>query len=78
MFEYNVKQQEDTDSSEIVYTYCIPKKVSENNSQTYNLYQESGEDDNSWMSTTITNGLLVYFSKTNDVKEWVVNDLGAV
>ena len=75
---YYVKQQEDGDSSEIVYTYCIPKKVSENNSQTYNLYQESGNDDNSWMSTIVTNGLLVYFSKTNDVKEWVVHDLAGI
>jgi hypothetical protein len=70
-----VKQQEESDTSEIVYIYCIPKKVSEN-SQTYNLYQESGEEDNSWMSKIVTNGLIVYFSKTNDVKEWVVNDLG--
>ena len=75
---YYVKQEEDGDSSEIVYTYCIPKNVSENNSQTYNLYQDSGQDDNSWMSNIVTNGLLVYFSKTNDVKEWVVNDLGVV
>ena len=75
---YYVKQQEESDSNEILYIYCIPKKVSENNSQTYNLYQESGEDDNSWMSKIVTNGLIVYFSKTNDVKEWVVNDLGGV
>ena len=73
---YYVKQEEDGDDVEIVYTYCIPKKVSENNSQTYNLYQESGEEDNSWMSKIVTNGLIVYFSKTNDVKEWVINDLG--
>jgi hypothetical protein len=75
---YYVKQQDDADPSEILYIYCIPKKVSENDSQTYNLYQESGEDDNSWMSKIVTNGLIVYFSKTNDVKEWVVNDLGGV
>ena len=75
---YYVKQQENGDDEEIIYTYCIPKKVSENNSQTYNLYQEPGEDDNSWMSKIVTNGLIVYFSKTNDVKEWVVNDLGGV
>jgi hypothetical protein len=30
------------------------------------------------MSKIVTNGLIVYFSKTNDVKEWVVNDLGGV
>lgn len=73
---YYVKQEEDGDSNEIIYSYFIPKKVSENNSQTYNLYQQSGNDDNSLMSKTVTNGLIVYFSKTNDVKEWVVNDLG--
>jgi len=75
---YYVKQEENGDDEEIIYTYCIPKNVSENNSQTYNLYQESGEDDNSWMSNIVTNGLIVYFSKTNDVKEWVVNDLAGV
>jgi hypothetical protein len=30
------------------------------------------------MSKIVTNGLIVYFSKTNDVKEWVVNDLAGV
>ena len=72
---YYVKQEENGDSDEIIYSYFIPKKVSENNAQTYNLYQEPGDDDNSLMSTVVTNGLIVYFSKTNDVKEWVVNDL---
>lgn len=73
---YYVKQAELGDSNEIVYTYFIPKKIIENNSQTYNLYQNSGDDDNSLISKEVTNGLIVYFSKTNDVKEWVVNDLG--
>lgn len=73
---YYVKQEEEGSSEEIIYSYFIPKKVSENNSQTYNLYQQSGDDDNSLMSKVVTNGLIVYFSKTNDVKEWVVNDLG--
>lgn len=73
---YYVKQEQNNSLYEIIYTYCIPKKVSENNNQTYNLYQGSVSDDNSWMSKVVTNGLIVYFSKTNDVKEWVVNDLG--
>ena len=72
---YYVKQQEDDDTNEIIYSYFVPKKVSENNNQTYNLYQESGNDDNSLMSKEVTNGLIVYFSQTNDVKEWIVNDL---
>jgi hypothetical protein len=73
---YYVKQEEDGDPDEVIYSYFIPKRVSENNNQTYNLYHESGgEDNNSLMSKAVTTGLIVYFSKTNDVKEWVVNDL---
>ena len=72
---FYVKQQEDDDEEEIFYSYFIPRKVSQNGTRTYNLYQENGNDENSLMSKTVTNGLIVYFSKTNDVKEWVVNDL---
>lgn len=72
---YYVKQEEEDQPNEIIYSYCIPKKVSENNSQTYNLY-ESDDGKNSLMSKVVTNGLIVYYSKINDVKEWVVNDLG--
>jgi len=72
---YYVKQAEENDEDEIVYSYFVPKKVSENNDKTYDLYQLSDEDNNSLMSKNVTNGLIVYFSKTNDVKEWIVNDL---
>lgn len=72
---YYVKQQENSDEEEIVYSYFVPKKVSENNNKTYELYQQDNNDDNSLMSKNVTTGLIVYFSKTNDVKEWVVNDL---
>jgi hypothetical protein len=72
---YYVKQEEEDDSREILYSYFIPKKVSENNNQTYQLYQEPGNDENSLMSKEVTGGITVYFSKTNDVKNWVVNDL---
>lgn len=70
---YYVKQQENGDDREILYSYFIPKKISQNNNQTYNLYQE--DDDNSLISKEVTNGLIVYFSKTNDVKEWIANDI---
>lgn len=73
-------KQEDTDGEpgEIIYSYFIPKKVSENNNQTYDLYPANplGNTNSFIVSKTVTNGLIVYFSKTNDVKEWVVNDLG--
>jgi len=73
---YYVKQQENDDDREILYSYFIPKKISQNSSQTYNLYQNEGDDNNSLISKSVTNGLIVYFSKTNDVKEWIVNDIG--
>jgi len=77
-----MKHQEVGDNIEILYSYFIPKNVSQNSSTTYvyNNDEEGGGGDpgenNSLISKEVTNGLLVYFSKTNDVKEWVVNDLG--
>jgi len=71
---YYMKHQEDGNNTEILYSYFIPKNVSQNSSTTY-VYNRVGSDD-SLISNEITNGLLVYFSKTNDVNEWVVNDLG--
>lgn len=64
---------EDGDENEQLYSYWIPKKVSENNEQTYNVYYDG--DDMSMMSKNVTTGLIVYFAKSNDVKEWVINDL---
>jgi hypothetical protein len=64
---------EDGDDDEQLWSYFIPKNISENNSKTYNAYYDS--DDMSMMSKAVTSGLIVYFAKTNDVKEWVVNDL---
>ena len=75
---YYAKQGQISKPIETLYTYFIPKKVSENNNQTYNLYPVNplGNTDSFIVSKLVTNGLIVYFSKTNDVKEWVVNDLG--
>lgn len=64
---------ESGDSNEILYSYFIPKNISENISKTYDAYYDS--DDMSIVSKEITSGLLVYFSKKNDVKNWVINDL---
>jgi len=65
------------------YVYFIPKLAIKNNSKTYDAYYTNNTynnnmsyDNNNTMSKVITNGLIVYISKTNDVKEWVVNDLG--
>ena len=59
---------------EQLYSYWIPKKIAENSAQTYNVYNDG--DDTSMLSNTVTNGLIVYFAKTYDVKDWVINDLG--
>jgi hypothetical protein len=56
------------------YSYWIPNNVSQNSSQTYEVYYQD-DDDMNIMSKSITNGIKVYFSKSNDVKAWVVNDL---
>ncbi len=68
------KHAEIDNSTEILYSYWIPKKPSQNNSITYDFYNDG--DENSMMSKEVTNGLLVYFAKKFDVKDWVINDLG--
>lgn len=71
---YYHKDQESGTPEETLYSYFVPKTVSENGAQTYYIAYNT-DDDMNIMSNEITNGLLVYFSKTNDVKEWVANDL---
>jgi hypothetical protein len=61
---------------EQLYSYWIPKKISENSTKTYNAYYEDVGGDMSMLSKDVTTGLIVYFAKTYDVKEWVINDIG--
>lgn len=70
---YYHDHQEDGDEVEQLYTYWIPKKPSENSAQTYDVYYDG--DNMSMLSKTVTSGLIVYFAKSNDVKDWVINDL---
>jgi hypothetical protein len=72
---YYVKEQEAGDQREILYSYFIPKNQNENNAIAYDLYHDSGDTNNSIMSKELTNGVLVYFAKTADVKNWVVTDV---
>jgi hypothetical protein len=71
---YYHHHQEDGNNNEQLYSYWIPTKISENSAQTYNVYYEG--DNMSMLSNVVTSGLIVYFAKTNDVKDWVINDLG--
>lgn len=67
--DYNVD-----DADKQLYSYWIPKKVSENSTKTYNTYYNG--DDMVMLSKDVTTGLIVYFAELNDVKDWVINDLG--
>ena len=60
--------------TEQLYSYWVPRVSTQNASQTYNVVYEN-YDDMSMMSKNVTKGLLVYFVKQNDAKEWVANDL---
>ncbi len=70
---YYICHAEEGDSTEILYSYWIPKKPTQNAAKTYDYYNV--EDDDSMMSKEVTDGLIVYFAKKNDVKDWVINDL---
>lgn len=72
---YYVKQEESGDNIEVIYSYFVPKNQMENNAIGYDLYQNPGNDENSLMTKELTQGVLVYYSKTADVKTWVVNDV---
>jgi hypothetical protein len=64
---------EEGDSREVLYSYFVPSVILENTSQTYNIYYDY--DEMHIRSAEVTKGLIVYFSKSNDVKDWVINDL---
>jgi len=73
---YYLKHAEQDDSNEILYSYFIPKNPSQNTERTY-IFNNDGEYNNI-MSKNVNNGLLVYFSKGNDVYNWVISDLNNV
>lgn len=70
---YHHHKQVDEDYEQL-YSYWIPKKVSENSTKTYNANYDG--ENMSILSKDTTTGLIVYFAKTYDVKEWVINDIG--
>jgi hypothetical protein len=71
---YYNKDYNTNDNVRQMYSYWIPKKVSENSAKTYDIYYDG--DEMSVMSKNVTTGLIVYFAKLNNVKDWVINDLG--
>lgn len=78
---YNRNLQTGT-STELFYTYVIPYETDKNKSIITYTKNNAGPGINSgnlevysFYSKNVTRGILIYFSKTNDVKNWVVNDL---
>lgn len=72
------------DTQEILYSYFVPKNASENASRPFDVYYNIESivdgvttygDDMGMVSKPLTSGLTVYYSKTNDVHEWVIEDL---
>lgn len=68
-----IRHAEDGDNREILYAYFVPKVLSENESRTYQFNNDS--DDMSLKTNDVTVGITIYFAKSDDVKEWVINDL---
>lgn len=61
-------------STERLFSYFIPYEVSANTSKTYTEFVWN-EDVLGLYSKAVKKGINVYFSKKNDVKDWVINDL---
>jgi len=67
---------EQGDDQEILYSYFVPYNDVDNAVKPYaSLYSPENTDDNSLITKSVTNGIKVYFSKENDVKDWVITDL---
>lgn len=71
---YYRKDAEEEDDVEILYTYFNPHNELDNTTKPYNVYYDS--DDYMHMVTTdITIGISIYFTKTLPVNEWIINDI---
>lgn len=70
---YYRRDAEIGDELEILYSYIIPIKISENNTKPYDVNYDSS--DMALTTSAFTKGIYIYFSKTNDVKNWVINDI---
>lgn len=72
-YNFNV---DGTDETERLYSYFVPYEPELNNTKTYSDFVNTEQDgDLSLFSVPLRYGITVYFSKTTDVKDWVINDL---
>jgi hypothetical protein len=62
---------------EQLYSYFIPKNALENIERPYDVYYID-DDDKSIMTKELTTGVIIYYSKTNDVNKYIIKQLGGV
>ncbi len=71
-------------ATEIFFSYVIPYETDINNTITYNRrssgpgVQGGSQEILSIYTKSVKYGVTLYFAKTNDVKNWVINDLQVV
>ena len=81
---YYNKNMQTGSTSEIFYSYVVPYETDLNTSITYNQLSSGpgthsgAQEVLSIYTKSVKYGVTVYFAKTNDVKNWVINDLQAV
>lgn len=67
---------EQDDESEVLYSYFQPYRAVDNTANIFaSLYNPEDTDDNSLITKPIKEGIRIYFSKQNDVKDWVISDI---
>jgi hypothetical protein len=81
-FTLYYNRNSDAGVTERFYTYVIPYESNKNKSVIPFIKQSSGPGVNngalevySFYTVNVNSGVNIYFSKTNDVKDWVINDL---
>jgi hypothetical protein len=70
---YYHRHAESGNEFEQLYSYFIPKNNLDNNNLPYEIYYNS--DDMNMMTKAITTGVTIYYAKSYDVKDWVVNEI---
>lgn len=70
-YNYN---EDDGSNTEKFYSYFIPYQQSLNQTKTYSEFVFE-EDQLSIYSVPVQTGINVYFSKTNNVEDWIINDI---
>jgi hypothetical protein len=71
---YYNRNVEIDDEIERFFTYVVPHQTELNNTKTYSEFLNN-DDELSIYTSEVQHGVTVYFAKTNDIKEFVINDL---